>query len=84
MLKEAGFPENNIVYKQRLNRQSGVVMRNGWIRSIEMESGKTYRGMMFIDATYEGDLMAAAKVSAAAVMPWVRSRCSLNNVCICW
>jgi hypothetical protein len=28
-----------------------------------MESGETYRGKMFIDATYEGDLMAAAGVS---------------------
>ena len=28
-----------------------------------MLSGKTYRGRMFIDATYEGDLMAAAGVS---------------------
>ncbi len=28
-----------------------------------MESGKTYRGRMFIDASYEGDLAAAANVS---------------------
>ena len=28
-----------------------------------MESGRTFRGGMFIDATYEGDLMAAANVS---------------------
>ena len=28
-----------------------------------MESGKTFRGKMFIDATYEGDLMAKAGVS---------------------
>jgi len=27
-----------------------------------MESGKSFRGKMFIDATYEGDLMAAAGV----------------------
>ena len=27
-----------------------------------MLSGKTYAGRMFIDATYEGDLMAAAGV----------------------
>jgi hypothetical protein len=31
-------------------------------RSITMLSGKTYRGRMFIDATYEGDLLAAAGV----------------------
>ena len=28
-----------------------------------MESGRTFAGKMFIDATYEGDLMAAAGVS---------------------
>ena len=27
-----------------------------------MQSGKTFAGKMFIDATYEGDLMAAAGV----------------------
>ena len=38
-------------------------MKDGRIASITMLSGKTYRGKMFIDATYEGDLMAAAGVS---------------------
>ena len=28
-----------------------------------MESGNRFRAKMFLDATYEGDLMAAAKVS---------------------
>jgi len=41
----------------------GVAKRDGRIVSISMLSGKTYRGRMFIDATYEGDLMAAAGVS---------------------
>ena len=41
----------------------GVEMKAGRIESITMLSGKTYRGKMFIDATYEGDLMAAAGVS---------------------
>jgi hypothetical protein len=41
----------------------GVAIRDGVIRSIRMLSGKTYRGRMFIDAAYEGDLMAAAGVS---------------------
>ena len=30
-----------------------------------MRDGKTYAGRMFVDATYEGDLMAAAGVSFA-------------------
>ncbi len=40
----------------------GVEKSGGRIRAIKMLSGKTYRGKMFIDATYEGDLMAAAGV----------------------
>ena len=36
---------------------------DGEIISISMLSGKTFEGKMFIDATYEGDLMAAAGVS---------------------
>ena len=48
-----------------LDRSSckGIEMKDGRILSITMLSGKTYRGKMFIDATYEGDLMAAADVS---------------------
>ncbi len=48
-----------------LNRApgEGVVKTCGKIRSITMLSGKTYVGRMFIDATYEGDLLAAAGVT---------------------
>jgi hypothetical protein len=46
-----------------LNRQSGVVVEDGEIQSITTLSGKTFKGKMFVDATYEGDLMAAAGVS---------------------
>jgi predicted flavoprotein YhiN len=53
----------NLVYNQRLNRKSGVKKTSGKITSIQMESGQVYQGKMFIDATYEGDLMAAAGVS---------------------
>ncbi|QHT68596.1 FAD-dependent oxidoreductase [Rhodocytophaga rosea] len=57
--------ENNIqVFRDEwLNRQSGVKKENGKIVSIQTLSGKTFSGKMFIDATYEGDLMAAAGVS---------------------
>ena len=41
----------------------GITLTDGRITSIRMASGKTYAGGMFIDATYEGDLMAAAGVS---------------------
>ncbi|WP_353721787.1 FAD-dependent oxidoreductase [Dyadobacter sp. 676] len=57
--------ENNIkVYRDEwLDRsKSGVQKSNGRIASFKTLSGKTFKGKMFIDATYEGDLMAAAGV----------------------
>ncbi|MDT8302531.1 MAG: FAD-dependent oxidoreductase [Sedimentisphaerales bacterium] len=52
------------VYRnQWLNRKSGVKKDGQRIVSISMLNGNTYRGRIFIDATYEGDLMAAAGVS---------------------
>lgn len=46
-----------------LDRDKGVVVTNGKISSITTLSGKTYTGKMFLDATYEGDLMAAAGIT---------------------
>lgn len=52
------------VYRgERLDLDNGVVKEDGRIREIKMESGKTFSGFVFIDATYEGDLMAKAGVS---------------------
>jgi hypothetical protein len=45
-----------------LDRAKGVKKSGARITSITMLSGKTYAGKMFIDATYEGDLMASAGV----------------------
>jgi hypothetical protein len=45
-----------------LDRKSGVAKDGARITRITMMSGKSYTGRMFIDATYEGDLMAAAGV----------------------
>jgi hypothetical protein len=45
-----------------LDREKGVKKTGARITSITMLSGKTYTGKMFIDATYEGDLLASAKV----------------------
>jgi hypothetical protein len=45
-----------------LDRAKGVKKNGARIASITTLSGKTYAGRMFIDATYEGDLMAAAGV----------------------
>jgi len=53
----------DIVYGEKLNRESGVTIKGSRIESIEMEKGAIFTGKMFIDATYEGDLMAAAGIS---------------------
>jgi hypothetical protein len=45
-----------------LDRAKGVKKDGDKIVAITTLSGKTYAGKMFIDATYEGDLMAAAGV----------------------
>ena len=52
-----------LVYKQKLNRTTGISKEANVINSISMESGDTYFGKIFIDATYEGDLLAAAGIS---------------------
>ncbi|MCK0146385.1 FAD-dependent oxidoreductase [Arenibacter sp. F26102] len=46
-----------------LDRENGVLIKDGDIVSITTLSGKTYSGKMFLDATYEGDLMASAGVN---------------------
>ncbi|RCS54769.1 FAD-dependent oxidoreductase [Bremerella cremea] len=46
-----------------LHREKGVQMDGQKIKAITTLSGKTFAGKMFIDATYEGDLLAAAGVS---------------------
>lgn len=48
---------------ERLNRESGVHIKNKKIESITTLSGKVFNAKIFIDATYEGDLMAAAGVN---------------------
>jgi FAD dependent oxidoreductase len=60
MLEEENIP---VVKNERLDRKTGTTVENGKIISIRMESGLLVTGKMFIDATYEGDLMAGAGVS---------------------
>ncbi len=56
--------ENIPVHRNEwLDRDHGVVKKGARIESIRTLSGKTYHGRMFLDTTYEGDLMAAAGVS---------------------
>lgn len=53
----------DLVLEERLNREAGVTFKGCRIDALEMESGRVFRGQVFIDATYEGDLMAASNVS---------------------
>lgn len=57
--------ENHIpVFRDEwLDRKSGVAIENDKIISLTTLSGKKFIGEIFIDATYEGDLMATAGVS---------------------
>jgi len=52
-----------VVRDARLDRANGVKKDGLRIVSITTLDGKTYTGKQFLDATYEGDLMAAAGVS---------------------
>jgi hypothetical protein len=46
-----------------LDREKGVKMEGGKIISITTLDGDTFAGKVFLDTTYEGDLMAAAGVT---------------------
>ncbi|UZR98321.1 FAD-dependent oxidoreductase [Chondrinema litorale] len=56
--------ENNIeIYRDEwLDRSNGLEKENGRVSAIKTLSGKTFQGTVFIDATYEGDLMAMAGI----------------------
>jgi hypothetical protein len=62
---ETLIKQNNItVYRDEwLDRENGVIKKDARIISIRTLGGKVYKGKVFIDATYEGDLMASADVS---------------------
>lgn len=60
MIREYEIPVDR---DEWLDREQGVEKRDGKIVAITTLSGKTYRGKMFMDTTYEGDLMAAAGVT---------------------
>ena len=60
MITEAKVP---VVFGQRLDLKKGVIKDGAQITQIVMESGRSFEASVFIDATYEGDLMAKAGVS---------------------
>ena len=51
------------VFTGLLDLNGGVLMEGKRITGLRMEDGEVYRGKMFIDACYEGDVMAGAGVS---------------------
>ncbi len=62
LVREYDIP---VVRDQWLDRENGVKISDKRITVITMLDGNSYAGRIFIDATYEGDLMAAAGVSYA-------------------
>ena len=65
LIFESWVKENELeVYRDEwLDREEGVKKEGVRIRSISTLSGNTYQGEVFLDCTYEGDLMASAGVS---------------------
>ena len=60
LITDASVP---VFYEERLDLNIGVKMDGHRITAMVMESGTRFTGKIFIDATYEGDLMAKAGVS---------------------
>ena len=60
MIAEAKVP---VIFGARLDLKKGVIKEGTRIAKIVMENGRAFEGSVFIDATYEGDLMAKAGVS---------------------
>ncbi|QDU60312.1 Xanthan lyase precursor [Planctomycetes bacterium Pan216] len=59
LVKEHGI---EVVREEFLDRESGVKKDGSRIEAITTLSGNTYPGKIFMDTTYEGDLLAAAGV----------------------
>ncbi len=60
MLREAGV---TLLERHRLREKTGVRKEGARIVEITMENGARFRGKIFADTSYEGDLMAQAGVS---------------------
>jgi FAD dependent oxidoreductase len=60
MLKEAGV---TVLTGQRLREKSGVRKERLAVREITMEDGSSFTAKIFMDTTYEGDLMAQTGIT---------------------
>jgi hypothetical protein len=73
--RKSGFPPSvaEALFRDMLDEEgvtvllgrclASIQMKDGGIDSITMETGETIEAAVFVDATYEGDLFAAANVS---------------------
>jgi hypothetical protein len=61
MVKEAGSV--TVLYQHRLDQKGGVKKEGTRLLEIRTENGRVFPAAIFIDASYEGDLMAQAGVS---------------------
>ncbi len=60
LVKEYNIP---VFRGERLDLKNGVTKQGTTIQEIRMESGRRFAGKQFLDASYEGDLLALAGVS---------------------
>ncbi len=60
MLKEAKV---EVLFNHRLREGAGVTKQGQQVVSINTDDGTTYKSKIFADCSYEGDLMAQAKIT---------------------
>lgn len=60
MAKEAGI---EVFYRHRVRERTGVKKQGTRVTEIRLENDTVFAAKVFVDATYEGDLMAQAGVS---------------------
>src|SRR5689334_12929740 len=61
MIQEAG--DVTVFFQHRLKENGGIKIQDRRINEIRTENGSVFQAAIFIDASYEGDLMAQAGVS---------------------
>lgn len=59
MLREAGV---TVLFHHRLREKDGVRKEGAQVVAVSTENGAVFPGKVFVDATYEGDLMAQAGI----------------------
>jgi CubicO group peptidase (beta-lactamase class C family) len=64
-----------VYLRHRLKEKGGVKKQGTMITELQMENGARFRGEIFVDSTYEGDLMAQAGISYT----WGREASSQYN-----